>query len=261
MSIDKLWKYSEGESQIVAFIDTGVNLEYAKELENRIVYKYNIIGGSNDVTDYHGHGTEMVSVACGHGYEDVYGIAPKSKIIIIKGVSDEGKTNNEYLYKALECARDNGATVVCVSLGGFKEDEKVIEIIQQMIDEGITIVASAGDYSNRDLLFPANQEGVISVEALAEDGAMWERSNSSSDSVLRFPGDEIETICPYNEGLRKEQFLGTSEACAIASGYVALIKDYYKGKDVNLSNDKLVELLQELKTKSGKAIDYLKPFK
>ena len=166
MKIDKLWEYSKGDTQTIAFIDTGISDELANILSEKIVYKYNIFEKNDNVSDIHGHGTEIVSVACSNGYKNVFGIAPNAKIIILKAVSDEGKTNNNNLYSALKIAQNKGATIVNISLGGYKSDEKVINQINSMIDDNITIVAAAGDYQNKDLLFPANQNNVISVEAL-----------------------------------------------------------------------------------------------
>ena len=263
MNINMLWSYSKGESQTIAFIDTGINLKYAQEFGNRIVLRNSVLddGNESDTEDIHGHGTEMVSIACGDSKENIYGIATQSKILIIKGVNDEGKTNNKCLLKALECAEQNNATVVCISLGGHKTSEQVISKIKKMTDKGIAIVAAAGDYRQKDLLFPANQDDVISVEALTEQNKLWERSNSSNSSKLRFPGKDILAISSYDGLIKKESISGTSEACAVATGYIALLKDYYLSNVMSLSNEELLDLLATLDSKSGVYIDYLKPFK
>ena len=145
LNIDKLWEYSKGSSQVIAFIDTGISPDFRNSCADRIIFEYSVIDDSENVLDLHGHGTEMISVACNSDYKDVYGIAPESKIIVIKAVSDEGKTNNNYLYKALVVAEEQGATIVNISLGGYKHSDKVEDQIAGMIDKGISIVAAAGD--------------------------------------------------------------------------------------------------------------------
>jgi subtilisin family serine protease len=261
MRADNLWEHASGESQIIAIIDTGIDNEYAKQLGNTIIVRKNIIDNNGDVLDVNGHGTEITSAICGNGYSDVYGIAPKAKNIIIKAVNDDGKTDNKNLLKALQYAFENHATIVNISLGGFKTDKDVAAKLKEMISGGITIVAAAGDYGNKDLLFPANQEGVISVEAKGKDEAIWSNSNTSENSTLRFPGVDIPTISIYNGTARMEEFSGTSEACALASGYIALIKDYYDKKNVNLSNNDLIGLLEKLNSKGNEKVDYVLPFK
>ena len=144
MNVDKLWEYSKGDSQTIAFIDTGISDELREELKDRIVKCYNVIDKNDNVQDAHGHGTEMISAACG-GFDGVCGIAPNSRIIVIKAVSDEGKTNNKYLYQALKFADENNATVVNISIGGYKTDESVVEQINAMTEKNITIVAAGGE--------------------------------------------------------------------------------------------------------------------
>ena len=89
----------------------------------------------------------------------------KASIIIIKAVADNGKTDNEALYDALVYAEKNGATVINASIGGFQISDKVISQIKKLNKKNITVVAAAGDYANKDLLFPASAPTVISVEA------------------------------------------------------------------------------------------------
>lgn len=261
MYIQKLWGFSKGESQTIAFIDTGISDELQTKYQNRIVYSYNIADDNEAVIDHHGHGTEMVSVACGDGFSNIWGVAPAAKIIVLKAVSDNGKTDNEYLYRALKVAENNGATIVNVSIGGHKSNEKVMGQINTMTQKGITIVASAGDYNNKDLLFPACVDGVISVEAASKDGTIWKESNHSEDSIIRMPGCDIDVLTVGSDGaVHTDAATGTSQAAAITSGYVALIKDYYLSQGVQLSNSELIELLKALDTKNASNIDYMKPF-
>lgn len=76
MHIQQLWEFSKGESQTIAFIDTGLSDELQMKYQSRIVYSYNIADDNEAVIDHHGHGTEMVSVACGDGFSNIFGVAP-----------------------------------------------------------------------------------------------------------------------------------------------------------------------------------------
>ena len=261
MTISKLWEYSEGESQTIAFIDTGISDELYYQLKDNIVFSYNVIESNDNVSDIHGHGTEMVSVACGNGYKGIYGIAPKAKIIIVKAVSDEGKTNNNYLYKALKLANDNGATIVNISLGGYKSDNKVINQINSMVSKNISIVAAAGDYQNKDLLFPANQTNIISVEACTKKNIIWEESNYNENSIMRMPGTDIDVLTLHDNSLVKDKANGTSQAASITSGYISIIRDYYIKHNIPFDNTFLIKTLQLMCTKNNTSVDYLTPLK
>lgn len=62
MNIEKIWKYSRGNNQVIAIIDTGISSRLENSIKKKIVYKYNVLdNNNNDVSDKHGHGTEMVS--------------------------------------------------------------------------------------------------------------------------------------------------------------------------------------------------------
>ena len=260
MNIDKLWTFSKGESQTIAFIDTGLSNKVQETYKDRIVAPYNFLDGKDNVDDDHGHGTQIISIASGDGSFGVYGIAPESKIMPIKSVNKHGQINYALLAKSIHYAVEHHATVICVSLGGYQNDPDVIAAIKYAFENNISVVAAAGDYSQKDLLFPANQHGVISVEAKDEQNTTWKDSNVSDLSTISFPGVNIKAIQIRDTGIiRSDLNNGTSQACAIASGYVALLRD----KNVNsesLDNQQIIQALEALNTKSSSKTDYSKPF-
>lgn len=261
MGIDELWTYSKGESQIVAIIDSGISDELGDKYKDSIILKHNIIDGTDNVADNNGHGTEMASLIVGNGYLDIYGVAPKCKLIIIKVVDEEGVTNYTNLNKALEYAMVNGATVINISLGGTKKNSEIEKNIAKAIENKITVVAAAGDYGDKDILFPSNVSGVIGVEAINNKNMLWEYSNQASNSVMAFPGEQIIAITYRNNENTVDSTNGTSQASAIASAYIALIKDYAGKQKVELDNEQLIRILYDLNTKDGQDINYKYPFK
>jgi len=261
MRVNRLWRYSMGEGQTIAFIDTGISCEYAEHLGQRIVARKNVVDGSENVEDNHGHGTEMVSLAAGDGFMGVYGIAPHADIIIIKATSDEGVTNNTYLLAALQFARANGATIINISLGGRRVDPLVVAEIEEIIAEGITIVAAAGDFGQRDLLFPANRVGVISVEARTAENTVWELSNTGEETVLRFPGENLSVLTLLDGELIVANYAtGTSQATAVASGYIALLRSHMEEQNIFFDNEKIISLLGQLDSLSDGKIDFVRAF-
>lgn len=146
MNMNKVWTYSKGDDQIIAFIDTGISKELEKNIKAKIVYEYNVLEDSTNVSDLHGHGTEMVSIITGYDKLNIRGVSPESNLIIIKAVSDEGKTDNNYLLKALKIAEENNATVVNISLGGFKSDKTVSEQIRKMTDKDRSTLFSSCNF-------------------------------------------------------------------------------------------------------------------
>lgn len=47
MNIDKLWTFSKGESQTIAFIDTGLSNKVQETYKDRIVAPYNFLDGNS----------------------------------------------------------------------------------------------------------------------------------------------------------------------------------------------------------------------
>lgn len=262
INVNAIWQYSDGETQTVAFIDTGIS-DYLKNLyKDRITNTYNVFDKSENVLDENAHGTEMVSIACGNGQGNVWGVAPKTKIIVIKAIDSSGKVSPSYISAAIEYAVSKNATIINMSFGGHISNDKIIEAINMAVAKNITVVAAAGDYSEEDLLFPANMNTVVSVEAMAKDGSLWADTNTSDQSVCAFPGEDIKAISWNGETSGCESSsTGTSQATAVASGYIALLRDYYEKEGIQYNNTDIINALKTLDTTSGKKINFALLFK
>ncbi|MGG1992602.1 S8 family serine peptidase [Peribacillus frigoritolerans] len=104
----------------------------------------------------------------------------------------------------------------------------------------------------------------MSVEAKNKKGGKWEKSNTSLYSIAAFPGEEIKSLTLGNSSNSKPFNIvystGTSQATALASGYIALIRDYYNSKNITLSNTEILNKLRALHSTTEDHPDYLSPF-
>ncbi|SDX99537.1 serine protease [Evansella caseinilytica] len=134
MDLERLWEYSEGESQIIAFIDTGIS-EQAKALySDRIIDTYNSIEDSKNVVDNHGHGTQIISISSGNGEKGIWGIAPKAKVIVIKALGDEGEVEDPTsIVKAIDYAISKEVDIINMSFGSFVSNSDIENQIQLAI--------------------------------------------------------------------------------------------------------------------------------
>lgn len=258
LDIEKIWDHSKGESQTIAFIDTGISDKAKTLYSDKIIDTYNSIENSKEVIDKHGHGTQMVSVASGNGEKGITGIAPESKIIIIKAFEEGEQINPSNIVKAINYAVSKKVDIINMSFGSFKSNSDIENAINSAIKNNITVVASTGDYGNKDTLFPANMNNVVSVEAKNKEEETWEFSNVSKNDVIAVPGVNINSLTLDNKQVRLD---GTSHATAIASGYIALLRDYYTKNNINFDNKKIINDLKSLNSIKNNNIDYLKPFK
>ncbi len=227
----------------IGIIDTGIDNKLLEEYN--ISDTYNSIDHSKEVQDDCGHGTTMASIVCGTGYKGILGLAKDANIIIIKAADKDGKMTFESLLDALQYATSAKCDVVNISLGGYIKSDKIIAQLKKMYAKDITVVASAGDYAQKDLLFPACiSPYVVSVAATDEDGQIWVESNISTDLTTAFPGTNIESL---DVDERKDISSGTSEATAIATSYIGIVKKNYNERhDSVMKNASLIEYLHDL---------------
>jgi hypothetical protein len=258
LNLNDLWTYSKGASQTIAFIDTGISDSEKDNYKARIIDTYNSVNGSKNVIDENGHGTQIISVAASNGEHEVFGIAPKVKIIVIKAIGGEGVEQAKSIVKAIDYAILKKADIINLSLGANVPNEELREKINTAIANNITVVASTGDYGQKDTLFPANMAGVVSVEAKNQKGLIWENSNTSKSDITAFPGVNINNLTLNDKTFRAN---GTSQATAMASGYVALLRDFYVKKKIPFNNAKIITELRSINAIKDKNANYLKPFK
>lgn len=240
MNYERLHEYSTGKSQRIALIDSGVSdFQMKKNINNSIT----LVGDNND---NNGHGTIMYSIIKGDG-KNILGIAPDAYIISIKVMDSDESINPSLMAKAIEDAINLDSTVINISIGSYKFNQEVSDMIDVALKKGITVVASSGDYAAGDMMFPANKRGVISVGSISANKRVSDFTNASNETTINAPGDEIKSI---TRNQKVEINSGTSQSAAIVSGYVCLLKDYAFQKKADLSNDKILKLLTSINGKT-----------
>ncbi|MBE1533339.1 S8 family serine peptidase [Actinomadura algeriensis] len=218
----------------VAVVDTGVNAslpDMREAVVPGINFKTGQGDGRKDTDQYNqGHGTAMASLIASRGNSSGYvGIAPESKILpIVSSVS--GKQTGE----ALRYAVDHGAKVVNISQGSEGADlypnlcpPELLKQITYAAQKDVVVVASAGnsgDFFNKPA-YPASCPGVVAVGALARDGKPWEHTQAQSYVTVGAPGAGVGAIGKSGHVFSSGE--GTSQAAALTSGAVALMRSHF----------------------------------
>ena len=249
MNYIQLHKLSTGKSQKIALIDSGVTQN------EKTVYSASLIGGSE--FDENGHGTMMYSLIKGIPNE-LQGIAPDVSIISLKIMGAESSVTPEIIKQGIEQAKKEGATIINLSIGSTKNNPLIANEIKKCIDSGISIVASSGDYSSESMMFPASSEGVISVGAIDQKGQILSLTSGANHTVINATGGDVMT-----EGLDSKIFQssGTSQATALISGYVALLKDVVARYHKVLSNEQIISNLEKINSGTENYLSILKKIK
>ncbi|HIP14842.1 MAG TPA: hypothetical protein EYG74_05080, partial [Sulfurimonas autotrophica] len=186
------------------------------ELRGKVIAEYDFTVNKEKAVDTQGHGTKMASIIAsandGHG---ITGIAYKAKLIDAKVVSDDGSISNENIIKAIDFSIKYGANVINMSFSSGKHSNDLEKVIAKHAKKGVVFVAAAGNDGEKALAYPAGYKHVVAVSSL--DKKTKERA------IYANHGEYIDTyvedgIWAY-DGEKYSRGYGTSEACAIVSGY------------------------------------------
>jgi len=227
------WGTSTGAGVVVAVLDTGAQLDHPDLAGNLWTnpadgsHGYDFVNHDNDPSDDNGHGTSVAGIIAARGNNGigVTGVAPQTKLMIVKvlgadGSGDEGQVAAGVLY-----AVRNGAKIINLSMAGPQDDPTLEAALQTARDAGVLIVAAAGN-NGADLdttpAYPASAplDNVIAVASTDERGALAGDSGFGRNSVaIAAPGEDIDSTATGGRyGVRS----GTSQAAAHVSGVLAL---------------------------------------
>jgi thermitase len=239
-------KQAQASEVKVAVIDTGIDAAHP-DLDDRIVEVAPEIDLNlttpDDVDDpvddsWSGHGTHVAGIIAAEtnnkGQDDQgIGIAGMGgefpvKIIPIKVLDEAGVGTMFNVARAIDLAKDLGARVINLSLGGRAADFPLTlaQAVVEAQNAGILIVAAAGNEGDSaEGFYPACLPGVIPVRATNQSHQVESYSNYLSGDV-NAPGAGIHSTLPAdpdNPGVPQYGSLsGTSQAAAFVSGTAAL---------------------------------------
>ncbi len=239
------WVHTKGSDIIVAVMDDGVESHPDLQDNNgntRVLQGYNATGKGNGRPYNNGsHGQSCTGIiAASHNDRDIAGIAPNVKILPIN-IFTSGATASD-LAAAYYYAINNGASIISNSWG-YNSSDVDFPVLTDAINnastagrngKGSLVVFAAGNDNRETVGYPSNLESVISVGAVNHQGKRSYYSNYGPklDVVAPSGGDREKTAqvrtldrfgdFGYDEGPTTNNFSGTSAACPVVSGVLAL---------------------------------------
>ena len=188
-------KKSNAEAIKVAIIDEGFEVSHP-EIKDQIFATYNVMTGTTDVsntsTSTFSHGTAVAGVIA----SKYLGVAPEAQLILINiDLLDDYQSSSTLteadLISAFQKAVDLGAQVINCSWGGGTVSDILSAKIQELKDNNITVVFSAGnDSSNLDSDGTTDESelsSVIGVGASSVENDITSYSNYGSQIDLIAP--------------------------------------------------------------------------
>lgn len=225
--ISKSWKYSQGEDVVCAILDTGCDI-YHDDIKDNILDGKNFIENNKLPIDKNGHGTHVSStIAASNNGKGMVGVAPKTKIVPVKVLGDNGSGSINSIIDGLYWAADqNHIDFITMSLGSPNTNTTLEEAISYAHRHGKIIFCAAGNNGpNSDIMYPAKYSYTIAIGAI--DESLKRTSFSCSGDSLDFlaPGHNIMGCVPNNQ---YAMMSGTSMSNPFAVGIASLLLSYNK---------------------------------
>jgi serine protease len=150
------------------------------------------------------HGTHVAGtiVAEGGNGEGVVGVIPSNKgicLLIARVFDDFGleDASASTVVAGVEWCANNGARVINLSLGSSEPDFASLFMVQHLVnEEGIVIVAAAGNDGNSSLNYPASYKEVISVAAVDQKLKRAVFSSYGGQIDVSAPGVGVNSTIP-----------------------------------------------------------------
>ena len=244
------WNVNQGSNNmVVAVLDSGVQTNHP-DLVNKFyrdgannIIGYDFSNGDSDANDDNGHGTHVAGTigAQSNNSVGVAGVCPNCKIMPVKFLDYTGSGSTSDAISAIYFAVNNGAKVINNSWGGAPYNSVLQSAIDYAYNNGVIVVASAGNDNTSIPAYPAAYNHVISVASTDSSDRKSSFSNYGSWVDVSAPGSSIlstiltganlggscsdASFAPASDGYG--YCSGTSMSAPIVSGVAALIASQY----------------------------------
>lgn len=223
LNIPATWSTTKGSGVTVMVIDTGHPTH--SDIGNNAIPGENFIPGES-IVDGNGHQTHCTGIICAKdNASGMVGVAPESKCISVKALSDSGGGTYDQLAAALDYAIEHRPDIVSMSLGGPQPSKQLHKRIKKLYDMNIPVVCAAGNSGTGGVDWPAAYKETIAVAAYDKHGNIADFSSRGEMVEWAAPGVGIYSTYLNN---RFASLSGTSMACPFITGVICLMLAKHK---------------------------------
>ncbi|MBK5258743.1 MAG: S8 family serine peptidase [Thermoanaerobaculia bacterium] len=210
--IDKIsargvWTASRGAGNVnVVVADTGIDYNHP-DLKDRYAGGYNVYKKNNDPMDDFGHGTHVAGTIAAIDNEiGVVGVAPQVRLWAVKVLNENGNGNDESIIAGMDWVISKkhelgGNWIVNLSLGSTLPSDVEREAFRRVIQEGIIVVAAAGNRGTGRLDVPAAYQEVLAITAINYDDTLADFSSHGPGTAFTAPGVAVLSTVPVGFGI------------------------------------------------------------
>lgn len=227
VSAEKAWDTTQGLPEVqIAVVDTGVDYNHP-DLVGKVIKGHDHVDNDADPMDGNLHGTHVSGIAAAttDNQTGMAGMAPKSKILAIRVLDNDGSGSWSSVAAGITEAADKGAEVVNLSLGGSFYSQALEQAVNYAWSKGSVVVAAAGNENTQLPSYPAYYKNALAVAATDENDKRARFSNYGHWVDVAAPGTKI-----YSTVLngKYDSLNGTSMAAPFVAGIAALVSSQGK---------------------------------
>lgn len=249
------WDRTTGDTAVtVAVLDTGVNASH-EDLVGRLdmAHGWDFVNNDSNPADDYGHGTSVSGVigATTNNSQGVAGVDWQCQIMPVKVLDNQGRGDMDDILDGIVWAVSNEADVINMSFGQYTPNTQLHNACQDAYNDGVVLVAAAGNGNTDQLTYPASYSFVLAAAAVdsADHRSVWsgidpetfrqQASNYGTWVDICAPGTGIYST--HMNGGYSGTFNGTSYASPFVAGLAALIK----AADAGLSNQQIMDKIKD----------------
>ena len=195
---------SNAGNRTVCIIDSGYDLAHNDLSGNQV-------NGTNDSGtgswsspgQHNAHGTHVAgTIAAISNTEGVVGVLPNQNVNlhIVKVFNESGWGYSSGLVKAIDTCVANNANVINMSLGGNNSSRTEEAALKTHYDNGVLLIAAAGNDGNTAHSYPASYDSVMSVAAVDNQKHHANFSQATNQVEIAAPGEAILSTVTLGEG-------------------------------------------------------------
>ncbi|WP_395402099.1 S8 family serine peptidase [Arthrobacter sp. UC242_113] len=233
------WDVTTGDGIKVAVLDTGVATDN-DDIAAKVVLRANFSTAATGEDNY-GHGTHVAGIiAATKDTDGVSGVCPDCSILDGKVISDSGSGSTSSIINGINWAVANGAKVINMSLGQPVPSQALEAAVNNAWNNGVVVVAAAGNAGTEVPMYPAAYPNVIAVAATDNNDAKASFSTYGQWVDVAAPGVDVYSTFPkhpFTIGTQSNREMGydiasgTSMASPAVAGVAALVWSTPAGSD------------------------------
>ncbi|MBD2872135.1 S8 family serine peptidase [Paenibacillus arenilitoris] len=234
----------DGTGIKIAVFDTGITANDSIHVAGGASF----VEGTKEYNDNNGHGTYIASLISGKTSE-FQGIAVGAELYSVKVLDDNAQGTYSQVIEAIEWAVDNNMDIVNMSFGADVYSNALADAMKYAYDNGVLLVAAAGNDSDSLIDYPARFHSVIAVGAVDQKHIRASFSNIGTELELMASGVDVAGLDSNGKTVLKS---GTSSSTANVSAIAALYLQAFQG----ISNMEVRELLNTSAMPIGDVSEY-----